>query len=100
MKQPHKLWLRSLLIAAAVSVLTIVLNTLNVFEIFENKTYDLRMANSAKYKLPCDEICLVCVDQESIDWAKENYNWSWPWPREAYARIIDFISAGNPKSLA
>ncbi|MBP5402939.1 MAG: adenylate/guanylate cyclase domain-containing protein [Treponema sp.] len=100
MNQNHRLWIRAFIIAAVSLTVTLILNFLNFFVPFENKTYDLRMANAAKYKQICDQICFICVDQESIDWAQETYSWSWPWPREAYAKIIDFVSAGNPKSIA
>ncbi|MBO7121776.1 MAG: adenylate/guanylate cyclase domain-containing protein [Treponema sp.] len=100
MTQNAKLWTRALVIAAFSLSATLILNALGFFLPFENKSYDIRMAGAAKYKRACDQICFVCVDQESIDWAQENYSWSWPWPREAYARMIDFISAGNPNSIA
>lgn len=100
MKQKHKLWTRATIIAISSILITLVFHFLGLFNAFENKSYDLRMINAAKYKQPCEEICLIIVDQESIDWAKEKYNWSWPWPREAYGKMIDFISAGNPKAIA
>lgn len=100
MKQSHKLWLRSAIIAVSAFVIAIIFNFSGVFTYFENKTYDLRMINAAKYKRACDDIAFICVDQESIDYASEKYGWSWPWPREAYARVIDFLSAGNPKAIA
>lgn len=100
MKQKHKLWTRAILIALSSILITLIFHFSGAFNAFENKSYDLRMINAAKYKQPCEEICLIIVDQESIDWAKEKYNWSWPWPREAYGRMIDFISAGNPKAIA
>ena len=100
MKQKHKLWTRATIIAISSILITLVFHFLGLFNAFENKSYDLRMINAAKYKQPCEEICLIIVDQESIDWAKEKYNWSWPWPREAYGKMIDFISVGNPKAIA
>ena len=99
MKHQHTLWLRSLIIALSTFTVAVILNFLGIFTFFENKTYDIRMTNAAKYKNPCDQIAFICVDQESIDFASEQYGWSWPWPREAYARIIDFVSAGNPKAI-
>lgn len=100
MKQSHKLWLRSAIIALSAFIIAIICNFTGVFTYFENKTYDLRMTNAAKYKRACRDIAFICVDQESIDYASEKYGWSWPWPREAYARVIDFLSAGNPKAIA
>lgn len=80
--------------------LTLGLYIAGVFSFFENKTYDRRMVFASKYISACDDISFIIVDQDSIDWAKENYGWGWPWPREAYAHMIDFISAGNAKSVA
>lgn len=99
MKQTRKLWLRSLIIALSSFVVAMALNFFGVFSYFENKTYDIRMMNASKHKRPCDKIAFICVDQESIDFASEEYGWSWPWPRESYARIIDFVSAGNPSAI-
>ena len=82
MKHQHTLWLRSLIIALSTFTVAVILNFLGVFTFFENKTYDIRMTNAAKYKNPCDQIAFICVDQESIDFASEQYGWSWPWPRE------------------
>ncbi|MCQ2600870.1 MAG: adenylate/guanylate cyclase domain-containing protein [Treponema sp.] len=100
MKQKHKLWIRSIIIALSSILLAAVLQLTGAFDAFENKTYDLRMVQAAEYKTPCDEIAFIVVDQESISWAKETYGWSWPWPREAYGRIINFFSAGNPEAIA
>ena len=95
-----KLWFRSVIVALICFVITAVLQLTGVFSFFENKTYDRRMIFASKYKTACNEISFIIVDQQSIDWAKENYGWNWPWPREAYGKMIDFISAGNAKSVA
>lgn len=99
-KQKVKIFLRCFIISVIIFVLSISLHFTKVFNFFENKTYDLRMSELAKNKNPCDDIYFIKVDQESIDWASETYGWSWPWPREAYGRIIEFVSAGNAKSIA
>ncbi len=95
-----KIWLRSLIVALVCFGITLALYIAGVFSFFENKTYDRRMVFASKYIYASDDISFIIVDQESIDWAKENYGWGWPWPREAYARMIDFISAGNARSIA
>ena len=95
-----KLWFRSVIVALICFVITAVLQLTGVFSFFENKTYDRRMIFASKYKTACNEISFIIIDQQSIDWAKENYGWNWPWPREAYGKMIDFISAGNAKSVA
>ena len=95
-----KIWFRSVIVALICFAITMVLQLTGVFSFFENKTYDRRMVFASKYKKACDEISFIIVDQDSIDWATENYGWGWPWPREAYGKMIDFITAGNARSVA
>ncbi len=96
----NKLWFRSVIVALICFIITMALQLTGVFTFFENKTYDRRMVFASKYKRACDDISLIIVDQDSIEWAKENYGWGWPWPREAYGKMINFITAGNAKSVA
>ena len=96
----NRLWFRSVIVALICFIITTVLQLTGAFTFFENKTYDRRMIFASKYKTACDEISFIIVDQASIDWAKENYGWGWPWPREAYGKMIDFITAGNARSIA
>ena len=95
-----KIWIRSLIVALVCFFLVLVMYFKGLFNFFENQTYDRRMNFAAKYVTACDDISFIIVDQDSIDWAKENYGWGWPWPREAYGRMIDFISKGNASSVA
>lgn len=81
-------------------VLFFGLHLLKAFQIFENKAYDQQMQSTAKFFPPADDVAFIEVNQASLDWALENRGWSWPWPREAYAQIIDFLSAGNVKTIA
>ncbi len=96
----NKLWLRSAIVAISCFVITMLLQLAGVFTFFENKTYDRRMLFASKYKTASRDISFIIVDQYSIDMATETYGWGWPWPREAYGKIIDFISAGNAKTIA
>lgn len=99
-KKQGKIWLRNIALSFGCFVIFVALHFLGVFETFENKTYDQRMESTANLSPACDDIAFIEVNQESLDWAYENKGWSWPWPREAYANIIDFLSAGNVNSIA
>lgn len=99
MKQKHKLWIRSIIIALSSFLITTVLYLSDTFTVFENKTYDLRMSNAVKYKSPCEDIIFIKVDQESINYGNSEKKWGWPWPREAYANLIDILSSANPKAI-
>ena len=66
----------------------------------ENKAYDTRMAFSSAHFSPSEEISLVLLDQESLDWAKSEFGWGWPWPREAYAKMVDYFNRAGAASFA
>lgn len=94
-----KIWKRAVISALICALLTLFIYLTGLFTAFENKTYDQRMFFSSRFISPNDNIVLITVDQQSIDWAAETYGYSWPWPREAYAHVIDFLSQGNPSSI-
>ncbi|MBQ4378950.1 MAG: adenylate/guanylate cyclase domain-containing protein [Treponema sp.] len=66
----------------------------------ENKSYDTRMTLSSAHFSPSEEISLVLIDQESLDWAKNELGWGWPWPRESYAKILDYFNRAGAASFA
>jgi class 3 adenylate cyclase/CHASE2 domain-containing sensor protein len=66
----------------------------------EYKTYDFRVRLLAGQTRPSDEIILVLLTQDSLDWAQRERGWGWPWPRKAYAELVDYMNAGGAKSTA
>jgi class 3 adenylate cyclase/CHASE2 domain-containing sensor protein len=75
---------------------------LGVFHFLEYKSYDMRVrfwANS-NYSRPSDEITVILLDQDSIDWAQKERGWGWPWPRQAYAEVVDYMNLSEAKSIA
>ena len=97
--QSKKVWIRAIIIAFICFILSAFLYKTGLLDGLENKSYDSRMLRTSSTVPLSDEIALVIINQESIDWALKERGWSWPWPREAYAQIIDFLSAGNVKSI-
>ena len=91
---------QTLISIVALTVLVCLLSLSGAFYWAENKSYDSRMALSARHFSPSEEIGLVLLDQESLDWAKEELGWGWPWPREAYAKIIDYFNRADAASFA
>ncbi|MDR0553341.1 MAG: adenylate/guanylate cyclase domain-containing protein [Treponema sp.] len=88
----------ALIIAAAFLVVTVG-DSAGVFEFLEGKAYDFRVRLLAGMSRPSDDIALILVDQDSIDWASREREWSWPWPRKAYAELIEYIGRGGARSL-
>ena len=67
---------------------------------WEAKTWDWRVNILATPSLATPKIRLILLDQNSLDWAKDENGLSWPWPREVYATIIQFCKRTGAKSLA
>jgi class 3 adenylate cyclase/CHASE2 domain-containing sensor protein len=66
----------------------------------EYKTYDFRVRLLAELSKPSDDIIVILLDQDSLDWAQKERNWGWPWPRKAYAEMVDYMRLGGAKSIA
>jgi adenylate cyclase len=99
-KKVNKKTPAALIITVSVFALVVLCYTTGGFDYMEYKLYDLRVTSLAPYTRPSDEIVLILLDQDSIDWARQERSWSWPWPRQAYAEIIDYIKLGGASSFA
>lgn len=69
-------------------------------DIWEAKTWDWRVNAMARPAPTTDKIRLILLDQNSLDWAKEENGLGWPWPREVYSAIIRFCQRSGAKALA
>ncbi|MDD5170238.1 MAG: adenylate/guanylate cyclase domain-containing protein [Syntrophales bacterium] len=69
-------------------------------DVWEAKTWDLRVAAMARPAKTTDKIRLILLDQDSLDWAKTENGLAWPWPREVYNAIISFCKRNGAKALA
>ena len=98
-KLSQKFFLR-LISLASLFVLMAAIFFAGGFNWLENKAYDKKIVLSANSFPVSDDISLVLLDQDSLDWAKEKLGWSWPWPRESYGKIVDFFNQGKAASLA
>ena len=67
---------------------------------WEAKTWDWRVNILAMPSPATPKIRLILLDQNSLDWAKDENGLSWPWPREVYSTIIQFCKRTGAKSLA
>jgi adenylate cyclase len=90
----------ALIITALVFLAITGLGFAGLFRFLEYKSYDLRVKLLAPYSRPSDEIMVILLDQDSIDWARQERGWSWPWPRRAYAEILDYMNLGGANSVA
>ncbi|MDR0472754.1 MAG: adenylate/guanylate cyclase domain-containing protein [Treponema sp.] len=71
-----------------------------LFDSIEYKLYDIRVRLFASSSRPSDDIVVILLDQDSINWANRERGWGWPWPREAYAELVDYLNLSGAKSMA
>lgn len=99
MNKSKKIWSVLIILVLSFSA-TLLMTQLNVFDWLEKKSYDSRSVRTSKFFSASEDIAVILIDQESLDWAKEKFGWGWPWPRKAYGEIIDYLAEGNAASLA
>ncbi len=90
---------RHAVISVSVFAVGVVFYLSGILTFLENKTYDSRIKVSAGFTRPSEDICVVGIDQYSIDNALKDFDWGWPWPRSAYAEIVDFMNEGGANSV-
>lgn len=72
---------------------------LGVLDKWDARVFDIQASKLAKPGKASDQICLIFLDQYSLDWGKER-GWSWPWPRQVYGAVLDFCRRSGAKAVA
>jgi adenylate cyclase len=90
---------RGAIVGLAGAVLTLAAWLPGLLETFEVRTWDWRTRLLARPGRATREIALILLDQESLDWGKNENSLSWPWPRETYAAVADFCRRGGARAL-
>ncbi|MDR0303144.1 MAG: CHASE2 domain-containing protein [Treponema sp.] len=90
----------ALIITVVVFLVISGLHFLGIFNYLEYKSYDFRVRLMADYTRPSDEIIVIVLTQDCLDWAQKERGWGWPWPRQAYAEIVEYMNLGNAKAVA
>jgi class 3 adenylate cyclase/CHASE2 domain-containing sensor protein len=70
-----------------------------VLDQLEYRAYDFRVVSLAESTRPSDDIMIVVVDQDSIDWAQQERSWSWPWPRRSFGEIVEYMDRAGAASV-
>lgn len=89
----------ALIIIIAVFIISSLEYYLGVLDHLEYRAYDFRVVLLAKQTKPSEDIMVVVVNQDSIDWAQRERNWSWPWPRKAFGEIVEYMNKAGAASV-
>ncbi len=98
----HRLF-QALGIGVLFALLAVGLWQIGALDKWEARIFDieasLKVSKQAKPGKASDQICLIFLDQYSLDWGKER-GWSWPWPRQVYGAVLDFCRRSGAKAVA
>ena len=83
----------------AAAFLSLLPWSLGFWERWEAKTWDMRVVWMAAPGAATEDIALILLDQQSLDWGLEQGGLSWPWPREVYTAVVDFCRRAGVASL-
>ncbi|MCM8528245.1 MAG: adenylate/guanylate cyclase domain-containing protein [Lentisphaeraceae bacterium] len=89
----------SIIIGLIAALFAILPSNFEWFKNIESSTWDWRVSSLADPRKASDEVCLILLDQKSLDWAQQENGISWPWPRELFKVILDFCSASGAKAV-
>jgi adenylate cyclase len=92
--------IQGLIVGITAATLALSLWGLGLLDTWEAKTWDWRASVMAKPGRATDDIRLVMLDQNSLDWAEEEMGLTWPWPREIYGAIVNYCRRSGAKALA
>lgn len=91
---------QGLIVGITAATLALLLWGLGLLDTWEAKTWDWRASIMAKPGEATDDIRLIMLDQNSLDWAEREMGLTWPWPREIYGAIVNYCRRSGAKALA
>ena len=90
---------RGLIVAIFIFAITFILYVAHIFDVWEWKTWDLRLRLFSDSSRASKNIVIFLVDQSSLDVYEQEMGVSWPWPREMYSYIIDYCMEAGAKAV-
>lgn len=95
-----KKFLEGASVAVASAALASLLWASGGLDRWELRTWDWRVSRMSRQTPSTDQVRLVLLDQQSLDWAQKENGLSWPWPREVYGAVIGYLQRAGAKSIA
>ena len=97
----HHKNLAALLIIILLCAVLIPAKTTGVLDFVEFRIYDLRINFFTRFftRPRSQDITLVLLEQDCLEWGQRERGWGWPWPREAYAEFLNFMNYSGAESV-
>lgn len=84
-------------IAAALATLV---HTYNIFEGFENHSWDIRQRYLTSESEADSRIKIIVLDQQSLDYFANEEFFYWPLPRPFYGQVVEFLRRAGARGIA
>ncbi|MCE5251322.1 adenylate/guanylate cyclase domain-containing protein [bacterium] len=94
----YRQYLTYILISTGILCSIIVLTCIGSFNFMDGKLYDLFFNIYRQKTNHCDDVVIVCIDQQSIDFFEKN-GVGWPWPRTFHCQLVNYLSHGKPRAI-
>ena len=89
----------SIIIGLTAALIALMPSKFDWFQNIESSTWDWRVSSLARPQDASDKVCVILLDQKSLDWMEKENGLGWPWPREIYSAIVGFCEMSEARSL-
>ncbi|HUT64149.1 MAG TPA: CHASE2 domain-containing protein, partial [Anaerolineae bacterium] len=89
---PRKKFLQDFLLVILILCFFIVLSLTGALDYLNWKFLDVLVVHQKSVPEYRDNVVIVCIDQNSIDFYDKNRRISWPWPREFYGYLLRYLA--------
>jgi len=90
--------IRAIILGLSVGLAMLILHVTGILETIEWKSWDWRLRSLADPQSASDEIVILLVDQQSLDFYEQE-GLGWPWPRQLYAAAVQFCRTGGARAV-
>lgn len=92
-------FLQGVIVGCVAAVVALAMHFAGALKWVEDGTWDLRARRLAAPVSSSSSVCIIFIDQTSLDWMHEENTYGWPWPRAAYEPILAFCKRARVKSF-
>jgi len=95
-KSARQKTIRTIVLGLAIGLIILILHGAGLFRSLEWKSWDWRLRALADSSSASQEISILLVDQQSLDFYEQE-GLGWPWPRQLYAAAVQFCQTGGAR---
>ncbi len=88
-----------LAIGFASGLIAAIIGLAGFFDSLEWKSWDWRLRHFGDSSRTTDDVALLLIDQNSLDFMEEQEGLPWPWPRSLYAPVIEYCRLAGAQAI-